>query len=289
MTGLAWASCWPAAHQAAREGNPIPFLLGAVCALLPDTLDRWTTGLLERPDIHIVPPPEAPAPQAIAEALVMGISHCHNTGKAIGMECYPVPIDVKRWRPYRLQFDSVRRLIGVSFDDTGVPGALLASPVSFVSDTLSTLAIHNAPVSLLAAPKDDGRVAITVTSAGRPWSHSLVMAGSIGAIAGGLWGMTAGVIAGGAMGLHAFIDQWGFTGSNLYWPFTHKRSEGWQWVQPNQGRFFDFALFWMALLLLGWNILRTINPPVESPPLTQILLFGGAIPLALLKLSRRLF
>lgn len=286
MAGIAWASCWPAAFQSARENNPTLVLLGAICALLPDLLDSWIVKPFRIPDLHIVPPPEAPDPHMIADALVNAISHSRTTGRRLKITCYPIPLGPNLWTPYTLHFDSARKRISVRIDGANPVTATAAISVGFITHPTSRLAIHDEPLSLQAEPLADHRIAIMVMAATQPWSHSFVLALTLGALVTGIWGLTAGAIAGGAYALHIFINQWGFAGCTLLWPLKHRRYPGFQWVKSSQTQPLDLAVLWLSLLLIAGNIIRTTIPEPEGPSLLQLLLFGGAIPLAILSRLR---
>jgi hypothetical protein len=282
LQGIAWASCWPGALQSARDNNPVPLLLGATCALLPDTLDHWISRYLQRPDIHIVPPPEAPAPLPIAEALVLAVSQSHETGQSLQLVCYPIPVGPGQWIPYTLQFNRTARHLSVTLAGSRPGHATLSTPASLATDPSATVCVCTRPVVLQTERLAKGRVLITVMPWEQGWTHSLVLALALGALAAGLWGWPAGAIASGAIAWHGFTGQWGFTGSALFWPFTRRRLPGFQWILPRHQSRSDAALLWLAFLLIAGNLLRAAPTGMERPSLLHWLLFGGAIPLALL-------
>ena len=287
MSGIAWATCWPAAFLAARENNPIPILLGGICAILPDTLDQWIVEPLHKPDIHIVPPPEAPEPLLIAETLAQALSQSDDTGKSLEIECYPIPIGPDQWIPYTIHFDCAQKQLFVSICGENLITAAESVPVGFISDHTNRVAIHSKPLSFRIEPMVDGRVAIKIMPQEQQWTHSLLIALVISVLIAGIWGITTGFIAGGAYALHLLMDQWGFTGSTLFWPFTQRRLPGFQWVKPDQHQFLNLSVLWLAVVLVTGNIIRTTAPTLEGPSLFQILLFGGAMPLAALALCRQ--
>ncbi|MEI6167146.1 MAG: hypothetical protein WCS52_08120 [bacterium] len=248
---------------------------------MPDTLDHWISPYLKKPDIHIVPDPGSPAPHMIAEALALAVSQSHRLGRKLLLECYPIPIGPGQWIPYTLHFDSTGRQLSVRLAGPSPSNAIHPAPARLATDPTTTVAIHSQPVTLQTEPLADGRVLITVTPWQQAWSHSLMIGLALGALAAGLWGWPAGAIASGAYAWHVFTEQWGFTGSALFWPFHRKRRPGFQWIPPRHQRMAEVALLWLALLLIAGNIMRTATPAIEGPSLLQLLLFGGAIPLAI--------
>lgn len=286
MTGLAWASCWPATLQAAKENHPAALLFGALCAVLPDTLDDWCSRLLQKPDIHIVPPPENPSPHLISEALTEAVSQSHRTGKSLKIECYPIPIGPNQWIPYTVHFDCQARQISTRIDTE--PPIIATEPmrIKFNTNHLNRISIHQESLSLLTKRMADGRIEIQVMPSQQQWSHSLFTALALGLLAAALCGGTTGIVAGGVYALHIFKDQGTFAGATLFWPFSRKRQPGFQWIKARQNRAMETTLLWMAFLLLARNITLSAAPTIGAPSVFQLLVFGGVIPLAILTCFR---
>ena len=59
-TGVAVASCFPQAVEAGAHGQPLYFLLGGICGLLPDTLDFKFMRYFHGHDLEVVPDPHRP-------------------------------------------------------------------------------------------------------------------------------------------------------------------------------------------------------------------------------------
>ena len=218
----------------------------------------------------------------IAEALALAVSQSQSTGRKLLLECYPIPVGPDQWIPYTLHFDSAHKQISVMMAGTTPECATEPLPVRFVTDTPPRLEITTQPLSLRIEPLGIRRVSISTMPWLHQWTHSLVIALTLGTFAAGLWGWTAGVVAGGATAWHIFTDHWGFTGTALFWPFKRQRHPGLQWLKPRQERMAEFALVWLAVLLIAGNLIRSSRPPDTGPSLLHILLFGGAIPLAIL-------
>jgi len=277
--GLAWASCWPAAMQAARQGDPTLFLVAAVCALLPDALDRWVGPFSSRTDIHIVPDPTAPDPKPVADALALAIARCHDTRQRIGL-CLYTPTGPA----YNIRFDNITRMVSVSCGATGT-GAALAAPATL--DTPFRLKSGKVPLELEMLPVNGNRVAITLMPGGR-WIHTLPASIAIGLLASLAYGIDAGLAGGGAYLFHVLLDQVGYGGSCWLAPFSRQGACGFQWVHPKRLPFLNLAVFWVALLVLGWNLTHGAFAAEPAPSLVQWLLFAGALPLAGLWLIPRI-
>jgi hypothetical protein len=279
MAGLAWASCWPAAWESAQSGNPTLFLLGAVFSVLPDTLDHWIARHLKRIHIHIVPDPLSPDTHMIAESLVLAIARCRDGHSRIRLQLYPGQTQTGQWHRYTLRFDNLERLLVITHDHitTVVP-----LPCAITTDHSFTLKTGDTPLCLELDWIPDGRIRLRADPNQQQWSHSLVIAAGIGVVAGVVWGAAAGCIAGGAYALHCLVDQFGFNGAALVFPFTRKNWTGIQFLLPSRETHFQACLIWLALLLTGWNGAQIIVPDSSAPSLISVLLLGFALPYALL-------
>ena len=60
MSGVAVASFGPWAIDAALNGNPVFFVLGGACGILPDTLDFKFYRFFYEHDVYVEPDPAAP-------------------------------------------------------------------------------------------------------------------------------------------------------------------------------------------------------------------------------------
>ena len=69
MSGVAVASFCPWSIDAALQGNPLFFVLGGACGILPDTLDFKVYRFFYKHDIYITPDPGNPDPQYIADEM----------------------------------------------------------------------------------------------------------------------------------------------------------------------------------------------------------------------------
>jgi hypothetical protein len=284
MMGLAWASCWPVAWDSARNGNPTLFLLAGVCSLLPDSLDHWVARMLHRTHIHIVPDPLSPDPGMIAETLALAIARCREQQSHIRLQVYPGQTQDGQWHPYRLRFDNQARLLVVGHGGTSAT-APLSCAIS--TDHPFTLETGKGPLCVKLSAAEDGRVRLTVNPGLQSWSHSLVLAGGLGIMAGLAIEPVAGLIAGGACALHLVADQLGFTGSAWLFPFSRKPAAGAQLILPARRTLFAAGMIWLALLVIGWTGARTVLQATAMPSLFSVMFVAGALPLALLAWSAR--
>ena len=300
MTGLAFASFWPQAVQAGTEGNPLFFILGGVCGLLPDTLDFKFARYFFQHDVEIVPDPSHPDPRLIAETLAGAIHEVRVSQKTVRVKVNTVQVGAGLWDRYRITFDETNHRVTVAYagivttgraptPDGAHPPAEAFSPLAcslkLDYEATTEMDIFEGPTYTLE-PLPDGRVLIQFIPWHRQWSHSLTFAAALGLVVGWFGGVPAGVIAAGACGLHTAVDQLGFMGSNLFFPFTKHRTQGRQLLRSDNA-LANLATVWMSVLLIYWNLARMAPPPAVCPSLLPLLLYAGILPLAVLALLGR--
>ena len=277
--GVATASCFPRAVEAGAEGNPLYFVLGGMFGLLPDTLDFKFTRFFYRSDITITPDPNAPDAEMIAQGVALAIDRAAMTGKAVNIKLNTIQLGADRWQQYRVTLDVPGRQVRVAYGpvvDTGarpLPGNDEASgpeasvPLScdvqldYMAGT--DVDIFDGPVYRMD-PTEDGRVRPVFIPWHRSWTHSFVIALLLALAATAAWDAVAGMIVFAAYGAHILADQLGHLGSNLFAPFTKRRTGGLRlthamWPFPN------FISVWLSCVVIFWNLYR------QSPAATEIL------------------
>ncbi len=98
----------------------------------------------------------------------------------------------------------------------------------------------------------------------RRWSHSLTLAAAVGLVAGLLFGKWAGIVAGLGFAGHILEDQLGFMGSNLFYPFTKRRSTGLQLLRSGDA-IPNFLTVWTSVALSLVNLDRFSAQPRLNP------------------------
>lgn len=303
MSGLAVASCFPTAVAAAAGGNPLYFLLGGITALLPDMLDSRLLRYFYRHDAEVAVDPLDPDPQMLAEAVADAIDTAANRSRPLRLRLHTIRLGRDRWQRYRLHLDPGSRLVTVSLTDI-VNRA--GRPVS------TTDAPHDVPRTATAAfttplrldftaaidvgsgdgphfqimPEEEGG---SVTAHFAPWkrhaSHSAALGVILALAAGVLWGSLAGMIVGVAYATHLLLDQLGYMGSNLLWPFSRRRTPGLKLLHASR-LLPNLTVAWLGALTVYANLAFHAGPALAPPPL-RLFLLGGALPLGLLTLARR--
>jgi len=302
--GVAAASCFPEAVAAGAAGNPLYFILGGLFGLLPDTLDFKFYRFLHRHDIEVTPDPLHPDARQIAQAVALAVRRARDTGRPVRVKLNTIRLAADAWQTYSVRFDPGKEKVTVQYGpvvDTGgnpvegrpapagraaTASAPLAAGVSFDYQALTTVDIFDGPTFRMS-PEDRNRVHVQFIPWHRQWSHSLVLAMLFGLAGSLLWGMTAGFVIAAAFAAHVAVDQLGFMGSNLWFPFTARRSRGLMLSHSGEA-FPNAAAVWLSCLLVFWNLSRGAAPGIPRPSAVPLFLYAGAVPLLCARLLRRM-
>jgi hypothetical protein len=300
-TGVAAASCFPAAVQAAAQGNPLYFILGGACGLLPDTLDFKFYRFLVRHEMEVMPDPNRPDPQMIANAVAYAAHRAHLSGKPVRIKLNTVPVGLDAWQQYRIRFDVAgQRVLAaygpvVNTGQTPLPGsrppvrkeaeAPLAVPITLDYEAENAVDIFDGPLFRMV-PTRDGRVRPEFIPWHREWSHGLALASLLAALGAWCWGWLAAAVIGVAFLAHVAGDQLGFMGSALLFPFTRRRWAGLGLMHSGE-TLPNFATVWLSCALIFWNLARAVPEHPLSLNLLQWILLAGLLPLAVFRLLDR--
>ena len=300
ITGMAAAGCLPGAMEAAAAGNAAYLLLGGICGLLPDTLDFKLCRFLFPQDLALVPDPLDPDPEMIAQGLHAAIERTLLQQRPTCVKLQTIRVGHYLWQRYSLLMDSaagtltvkIGPRVGTGGEPEGPQPPLLAGrqatvalPCALQLDYLATTEVDilDGP-SFGFTPQGDG-VAVGFLPWHRAWSHSLVVATALGATVAVLSrdGL-AGLAAGTGCALHIGLDQLGFMGSNLTWPFGKRRVAGQRLAHSGEW-FPNMVAIWLAGLLLYHSMARVGTQ--HAPPLLALLVVGLLLPAGLILLLRR--
>jgi len=302
ITGVAAASFFPWAVDAAAEGNPLYFVLGGAFGVLPDTLDFKFYRFFYRHDVTVDPDPARFDPNAIAAALADAVRRAREEQRTIRVKLNTVRRGPDHWQQYQVRFDADRREAQVragpvvNTGQTPLPGsapavaavgrAPLAAEVAQTYDAVTTVDIFDGP-TFAFEPGADGRVTLHFLPWHRNWSHSFPVGAGWALLAWPLLGARAAPVILAAYAGHLLEDQLGFMGSNLFFPITRKRFAGAHWMRSGDA-WPNFATVWLCGLLIFWNLARRSADPSLAVPLVPLLLFGGLLPIGLTLLALRL-
>jgi membrane-bound metal-dependent hydrolase YbcI (DUF457 family) len=301
--GVAVASCFPYAVRAGMDGNPLYFLLGGCCALLPDTIDFKFSRFFHRHDVEIAPDPLQADAGMIAQALADALAAANEAGRTIFVKLNTIRLGSDRWQRYTLTWDTGAGHVAVDYGavvDTGtnplepvcpLPGvhhatAPLGTSVTYDYQATVEIDAFDGP-ALALVPQGARGVDIRFLPWHRAWSHSLV-AGLLLALAVAVyWGLSAGVVACLAYASHVLLDQLGFMGSNLFAPFTRQRHQG-LGLAHSMSVFPNLLVVWGAICLVFWNLARLRSGTQPFSGIAALALVGVMLPLLCFAAWRRL-
>lgn len=247
VTGVAVATFFPQIVHGASQAQSFGPLLGGLAGLLPDTLDFRFVRFFERSEIEIDParmttPAGHPDAQAMAERIAAAIDRAHHHGKPVRVRLHTLKLGPDRWRRYCVSFGPEPNGVTVQIGPvvTTAQAAYAGSEISGLAPgeahaavrilntygDETTVDIFDGP-SLAFAPAAHAPDVVEVTFLPwhRAWSHSVVLALSLG-IAGWLAAPVYGLVMALAALAHVAEDQMGFLGSNLFWPLSSRRIAG---------------------------------------------------------------
>lgn len=299
--GVAAASCFPFAVEAGAAGQPLYFVLGGVFGLLPDTIDFKFARFFAQRDIEVVPDPKAPDPQMIADAVACAFNRAAEEDRPCTIRLNTIRLGADMWQSYEVRFDVPGREVlvrlGPVVDTGGTPvesgratgagegRAALAADVALDYEAVTRVDILEGP-SFRMEPAGQGRVIPRFIPWHRHWTHSFTV--SAAAAVGGaiLWGAWAGGVIMAAWSAHVALDQLGFLGSNLFFPFTRARAPG-RGIMHSSEPWPNALTVWSACLLIFWNLYRGMPaPPFSLDPL-RLFVYGIVLPVAVYAVVRR--
>ncbi|MFZ5917008.1 MAG: metal-dependent hydrolase [Chloroflexota bacterium] len=279
ISGVAAASFFPAAVTAAKGGSLALALAGAF-ALLPDTLDFKFARYLEKLDDEIAPTEAGFDAQAIAGRVAAAMKTAFETGRPQTVQLHSLQLGSDRWRQYTVRLEPemgevivrpgpVVSTAQVAYPESDHPTARLGRAVVGVPlvqtyDAETRIDILSGPC--LRFERQGSALHVTFLPWHRRWSHSLTLAAMLGSIAWLLLGPVFGVAIGLGMAVHVLQDQLGHMGSNLWWPFSRRRTSGLRLIHSGDP-LPNFATVWLALTVCLFNLDRfSASPRLPAGP-----------------------
>ena len=287
VTGVAIATFFPEVVQRAAEGSLLP-MLGGIAGILPDTLDFKFVRYFERYTEEIDPGPE-PDAREIAGRVAAAMQRAYEAGKPQNIMLHTIRLGANLWRQYTIRFapeqNEVAVRVGLIVDTSQapIPGSELPPlsspplggkeggrearvkvgiPMAPTYDAENRVDIFSGPSFKFERQGD--KLHIHFLDWHRRWSHSLTLAAAVGLVAGLLLGKWAGIVAGLGFAGHILEDQLGFMGSNLFYPFTRRRSTGLQLLRSGDA-VPNFLTVWTSVALILFNLDRFSGQPRLNP------------------------
>lgn len=291
ISGVALTSFCPWAVEAASRGNPLYFILGGAFGVLPDTLDFKFYRFFYRHDLLISPTGKPEDPQIIADKLAGAIEESRSKKDPVRVKLNTLRKGADLWQQYSLKFDQENSAILVRYGplvntgQTPIPGTLskdapvgyakLSCPIKLSYEAETTVDIFDGPS--FSFQKTNGKITIHFLPWHRSWTHSLIIGCGLGLLIALPAGWGAGVISCGAYSIHILEDQLGFMGSNLFFPFSSRRTAGMRYIHSGNSAA-NFLTVWLSCLLIFWNLSRLTPGLTQDISLLQVLLLGLILP-----------
>ncbi len=207
MSGVAVASFGPWAIDAALQGNPLFFVLGGACGILPDTIDFKFYRFFYEHDVYVTPDPINPDPQYVADEIARAVALAVDEKRYIRVKLVSIRLGADFWQQYSVKLDNEKLEVRVKFGpvvNTGqvpvegtekryptIGRAKLKAKVIQTYDASLKVDIFDGPTIGLK-PMDNGDLDLEFLPWHREWSHSL----TVGAFLGLLWMVGAMLWAG---------------------------------------------------------------------------------------------
>ncbi len=305
IVGAAIATCFASALELAYIDKSLIILLGGMFGVLPDTLDfRFARYMMIR-DYEVTLDPDNLDPMLVAKTLAKAIDQAQEENREVRAQFHTIKLGPDEWRRYSIKIDPERKVaickIGPiistgqqPYPETEIPEDQAYAEAPFHADLdYSYHEWNNADIfsgpDFAFIPEGD-MIRADFIPWHRMWSHSLsvgLLLAPLGFVFYALYGLWTGqgagyyifetkhgllasaIIIGGFWG-HVLTDQTGNLGSNLWHPFTKKRSNGTGWTESG-GAVCNTFTNYGAVALMIWNMNAFSYEPVFTPWLCRAL------------------
>jgi membrane-bound metal-dependent hydrolase YbcI (DUF457 family) len=287
MTGIAIATCFGIAVRASLDSMSQIIILGGIFGYLPDFLDFQISRFLVDFDYEVDPTLERNIdPQRIADMFVEAIHKARDSGKTTRIKFNTMKLGADTWRQYGIMVDAEKKRIVVKVGPlvttgkTALPGtepppedavgvAYYDAELIHTYDAWTYADIMSGP-DYTMVPEDDGSIRLDFIAWHRAWSHSIT-AGlalaplgvllylGLNSIFAGQWVFDAQMTVVAFMiclygyWIHVIVDQFGVMGSNLFPPFTKRRSKGLGLFHSGLS-IANFGTNWISVAVILYNL-----------------------------------
>jgi membrane-bound metal-dependent hydrolase YbcI (DUF457 family) len=319
MTGIAIATCFGIAVRASVDQMSQIIILGGLFGYLPDFLDFQVSRFLVDFDYEVDPTLERSIdPQRIADMFVEAIHKARDSGKVTKIKFNTMKMGADTWRQYGIMVDAEKSRIVVKVGpivttgktplpgteppaDEGVGIAYYKANLIHTYEAWTYADIMSGP-DYSIIPEKDGSLRLDFIAWHREWSHSitaglavaplglLLYLGLTAAFAG-QWvfdvemSIVAFMICLYGYWIHVIVDQFGVMGSNLFPPFTKKRSKGLGLFHSGLS-IANFGTNWISVAVILYNLNYWATERVFTTNLVKYFGLTTIIPLVALSLIR---
>lgn len=291
-SAIAAATFLPGVVSLAGEQQSLILLLAGVFGLMPDWLDFKFARYFEPAQLTIAPDSQNFDPQAVAVQVAEALDQAFR-GNPITIQFSNLPLSPDRFRQYAVRFDNSNNEVvitaGPLINSAGRPVEQIANlPYqqgrTKVNAQLNYTYAGDMKIEVFEGPSFEFRregdtVEVSFLPWHRRWTHSLVLGAAFGLAIGLVWGSLPGWVVAVAYWTHVAEDQLGHLGSNLWWPFTQRRSSGMKLLHSGDP-LPNFLTVWSSAMLILFNLNRFAAQPQFDG--NVFLLWAVALPAALM-------
>jgi len=303
ISGVALATFSSQVIQMSEIDHSLIIVLGGIFGILPDTLDFKVARFFSKEDYIISPKPVNMNLQEIADTVAEAIDKAESENKTINVKLNTVKLGADLWQQYLLSYDdhevivkkgpvvNTGKVIIGEWDPENIEVARAKTKAKIYHSY-----DHESYVDIFSGPtfgfkkRSDGSIEAEFLPWHRAWSHSLTLGLFFGLIGFLLFGLYNGdwhlatlygsVIAGG-FSIHIIEDQFGFMGSNLFWPFTKERHIGLHWMRSGDA-WPNFITVWIAVIMIIWNVNRFSSEQAFNTSFVEYLGYVFFLPITIL-------
>ncbi len=293
IVGIAVASFFPLAVEATLLESAWFIVLGGIFGLLPDFLDFRFARYLEEHDYEFCPEEGELNPKKITDLLTRAIDQAYREKRAVKVKLHTLKLGSDSWRQYSVTFDTDKKTITseigpvvstsqVPYPDTEPEGddrsytGRYDAALQHTYEDETKVDIFSGP-DFAFVPEGD-KVRADFIPWHRQWAHSFTLAfllGPIGLLLYGwnAYGLTASMIIIAAFSSHIIVDQLGVLGSNLFYPITDKRTDGFALFHSSEAMPNMFTNY-TAVVVMLWNLnMYGLEPVFKMNPIFYFLLY----------------
>ena len=319
LTGIAIATCFGLAVRASLDNMSQIIILGGIFGYLPDFLDFQVSRFLVDFDYEVDPTLERDIdPQRIADMFVEAIHKARDSGKQTRIKFNTMKLGADTWRQYGIMVDAENSRIIVKVGPLVTTGKTTLPGTEPPPDKAVGVAYYDAELvhtyeawtyadimsgpDYTMVPEEDGTIRLDFIAWHREWSHSitagmalaplgLLLYVGLNSMFAGEWvwdtqmSILAFMISLYGYWIHVIVDQFGVMGSNLFPPFTKRRSKGLGLFHSGLS-IANFGTNWISVAVILYNLNYWAYEPTFTTNIFKYFGLTTVIPLVALSLVR---
>lgn len=306
LCGVMIASFFPLAVEASLTEKSLIIILGGLFGLLADPIDFRSARYLWKINYEIMLDDKDPDPRIVADIVSNAINEAYDKKKMVTVKFHTLKISANYYRTYSVIIDEVKKMVICEIGPLKTLGQAMGKghhpwskinkrAVAFFKPDVINTYFRKTDVQIFSGPDlafvpEGNHIRIDFIAWHRRWSHSFTMGAAfapIGMLLFADWNslfngrvdlffsplsITAFFISMFAYWGHVVVDQMGYLGSNLFYPFTTKRKPGLGWTSSG-GVIENFFTNYICTFMIIWNLNAYAPKPAFTMPLGELV--GG--------------